>query len=80
MLNQLELLGGEVVPILRRELAARRDPEAADAPTHASLVKAKYDDRPPRQPRPNANRGDNVTGGSPYQDTDPVLQASHPGL
>jgi len=22
-----------------------------------------------REPRPNANRGDNVTGGSPYQDT-----------
>jgi putative FMN-dependent luciferase-like monooxygenase len=80
VLNQLELLGGEVVPILRRELAVRRDPAAADAPTHASLVKAKYGERPPRQPRPNANRGDNVTGGSPYQDTDPVLQASHPSL
>jgi hypothetical protein len=71
VLDQLELLGEEVVPTLRKELAARRDPEVPDAPTHASLVKAKYGDQPPRQPRPNANRGDNVTGGSPYQDTDP---------
>jgi putative FMN-dependent luciferase-like monooxygenase len=70
VLEQLELLGGEVVPVLRRELAAKRDPEAADAPTHAGLVTAKYGDQAPRQPRPNANRGDNVTGGSPYQDTE----------
>jgi hypothetical protein len=65
----LELLGGEVVPVLRKELAARREPGVADAPTHAGLVAAKYGDQAPRRPRPNANRGDNVTGGSPYQDT-----------
>jgi hypothetical protein len=70
VLEQLELLGGEVVPVLRKELAARRDPEVPDAPTHASLVAAKYGDAAPRQPKPNANRGDNVTGGSPYQDTE----------
>lgn len=69
VLEQLELLGGEVVPVLRKELAARRDPDVPDAPTHESLVRAKYGDAEPRQPRPNANRGDNVTGGSPYQDT-----------
>src|SRR5918993_284687 len=80
VLHQLELLGEEVVPALRKELAARRDPEVPDAPTHASLVKDKYGDQPPRQPRPNANRGDNVTGASPYQDTDPVLQANYPSL
>lgn len=78
VLDQLELLGGEVVPTLRKELAAKRDPEVPDAPTHASRVRAKYGDEPPRQPRPNANRGDNVTGASPYQDTDPALQASYP--
>ena len=72
VLDQLELLGGEVVPVLRREFESLRDPEVPDAPTHASLVKAKYGDAEPRQPRPNANRGDNVTGGSPYQDTDSV--------
>jgi putative FMN-dependent luciferase-like monooxygenase len=80
VLDQLELLGGEVVPTLRKETAARRDPEVPDGPTHASLVRAKYGDQPPRQPRPNPNRGDNVTGASPYQDTDPALSANHPSL
>ncbi|WP_370655353.1 LLM class flavin-dependent oxidoreductase [Microbacterium terrisoli] len=69
VLEQLDLLGGEVVPVLRRELAKNRPAAVPDAPTHASLVKAAYGDGPVRQPRPNANRGDNVTGGSPYQDT-----------
>ena len=79
VLNQLDLLGEEVVPVLRRELAARRDPETPDTPSHASLVKAKYGDADPRQPRPNANRGDNVTGGSPYQDS-PKASGSAFGL
>lgn len=79
VLDQLELLGGEVVPTLRKELAAKRDPQVPDAPTHAARVRAKYGDAIPRQPRPNANRGDNVTGGSPYQDTDQVAQAAQPG-
>lgn len=70
VLKQLDLLGEEVVPVLRKELEARRHPDApANPPSHADLVKAKYGDSEPRQPRPNANRGDNVTGGSPYQDT-----------
>src|SRR5450432_2993205 len=47
VLEQLELLGGEVVPALRRELAARQDPATPDAPTHTSLVGAKYGDRAP---------------------------------
>lgn len=74
VLKQLDLLGEEVVPVLRKELAARRAPEVPDAPTHASLVQAKYGDAAPRQPRPNANRGDNVTGGSPYQDSEALLE------
>lgn len=78
VLNQLDLLGEEVVPVLRKELAARRDPEAAEAPTHAARVKAKYGDGPVRQPRPNANRGDNVTGASPYQDSD--AEAEYPTI
>ena len=69
VLEQLDILGGEVVPVLCRELAQNRPAEVPDAPTHAALVRAKYGDEAPRQPRPNANRGDNVTGGSPYQDT-----------
>jgi alkanesulfonate monooxygenase SsuD/methylene tetrahydromethanopterin reductase-like flavin-dependent oxidoreductase (luciferase family) len=68
VLNQLELLGGEVVPVLRKELAATRDPEVPDAPTHESLVRAKYGDGAVRQPTPHANRGDNTSGPTPYQD------------
>ena len=77
VLDQLDLLGEEVVPVLRKETAARRDPQTPDAPTHASLVRAKYGAAAPRQPRPNANRGDNVTGSSPYQDTAPQAAAEY---
>jgi len=80
VLGQLELLGGEVVPVLRKEIAARQDPKTPAAPTHASLVRAKYGDEAPRQPRPNANRGDNVTGGSPYQDTAAEAPPQYPEL
>lgn len=69
VLDQLELFGAEVLPVLRRETEARRDPEVpANPPSHTDLVRAKYGDAEPRQPRPAANRGDNVTGGSPYID------------
>jgi hypothetical protein len=80
VLDQIELLGAEVVPVLRRELAARRDPEAVPAPTHELMLEAKYGDEEPRQPRPNPNRGDNVTGGSPYQDSDAELETVYPVL
>lgn len=40
VLEQLEILGTEVVPVLRRELAAGRPAHVPDAPTHASLVAA----------------------------------------
>ncbi|MEZ0365142.1 CE1758 family FMN-dependent luciferase-like monooxygenase [Mycobacterium sp. pUA109] len=78
VLEQIELLGTEVVPVLRKEMEARHAPGVPDAPTHESLVKAKYGDGEPRQPRPNPNRGDNVTGTSPYQDSDPNLVANLP--
>jgi putative FMN-dependent luciferase-like monooxygenase len=77
-LEQVELLGTEVVPALRKEMASRRAPGVPDAPTHTSLVAAKYGDAPPRQPTPNDNRGDNLTGASPYQDSDPELAAEYP--
>lgn len=38
VLEQLDILGGEVVPALRKELAVDRPAETPDAPTHASLV------------------------------------------
>ena len=79
VMEQLELLGSEVIPVLRRELDAKRDPEVPETPSHADLVKAKYGDAEPRQPRPNANRGDNVTGGSPYQDS-PAARGAAFGL
>jgi putative FMN-dependent luciferase-like monooxygenase len=79
-LKQIDYLAEEVVPVLRSELASRRAPGVPDAPTHSDLVKAKYGDAAPRQPRPNPNRGDNTTGASPYQDTDPALTATHPEL
>ncbi|WP_396652817.1 LLM class flavin-dependent oxidoreductase [Microbacterium sp. Marseille-Q6965] len=78
VLEQIDFLGQEVVPVLRKELQVNRPAEVPDAPTHAARVKATYGDAEPRQPRPNANRGDNVTGGSPYQDT-PDRQPVKPG-
>jgi hypothetical protein len=38
VLEQLDLLGEEVVPVLRKEFAIGRPTDVPDAPTHASLV------------------------------------------
>lgn len=78
VLKQIDLLAEEVVPVLRKEFDSRRAAGVPDAPTHASLVQAKYGDGPVRHPRPNPNRGDNTTGASPYQDTDAETTAIHP--
>jgi hypothetical protein len=43
-------------------------------------VKAKYGDAEPRQPRPNPNRGDNLTGPSPYEDSEPEIAADLPSV
>ena len=40
MLEQLDLLGEEVVPVLRKEFAIGRPEDVPDAPTHQSLVAA----------------------------------------
>ncbi|MFH8568341.1 LLM class flavin-dependent oxidoreductase [Streptomyces sp. NPDC017993] len=40
VLEQLDILGEEVVPVLRKEFAARRAAGVADAPTHQSRVAA----------------------------------------
>jgi putative FMN-dependent luciferase-like monooxygenase len=40
VLEQLDLLGEEVVPVLRKEFAALKPAHVPDAPTHASLVRA----------------------------------------
>jgi len=39
-LDQLEILGGEVVPVLRKEMESLRPSQVPDAPTHASLKAA----------------------------------------
>ncbi len=41
VLKQLDMLGSEVVPVLRTEFEALRKPGVPDAPTHASLVAAR---------------------------------------
>jgi len=41
VLEQLDILGEEVVPELRKEFAARKPAHVPDAPTHASLLAAK---------------------------------------
>ena len=38
VLEQLDLLGEEVVPVLRKEFAALRPAHVPEAPTHASLL------------------------------------------
>jgi putative FMN-dependent luciferase-like monooxygenase len=38
VLEQMDILGEEVVPVLRREFAAKRPADVPDAPTHASLL------------------------------------------
>ena len=78
VLEQLDVLGEEVLPVLRAETEKRQGANTPAAPTHASLVEKKYGTGPARAPRPNPNRGDNVTGTSPYSDTDPDLVANLP--
>ena len=41
VLEQLDLLGEEVVPVLRREFAKDRPEQVPDAPSHASLLAAR---------------------------------------
>ena len=61
VLDQLEILGGEVVPVLRKELAVGRPAHVPEAPTHASLVAAAGGARDATV----YGEGDDVTGASP---------------
>ena len=63
VLDQLELLGGEVIPVLRKELEARRDPrDAAGPPTHEAAGQGQVRRRraapaaPEREPRRQRHR------------------------
>jgi putative FMN-dependent luciferase-like monooxygenase len=44
VLEQLDMLGEEVVPVLRKEFEARKPAHVPDAPTHATLTAASRDD------------------------------------
>jgi hypothetical protein len=46
-LEQIDMLGEEVVPVLREEFAKNRPAEVPDAPTHASLLAARDTERAP---------------------------------
>ncbi|WP_024287474.1 LLM class flavin-dependent oxidoreductase [Cellulomonas sp. KRMCY2] len=61
VLEQLEILGGEVVPALRKEFAINRPAHVPDAPTHASLVAAVGGGKDATVYAP----ADDVTGASP---------------
>jgi putative FMN-dependent luciferase-like monooxygenase len=78
VLEQLDLLGSEVVPVLRKELAENRPAEVPDAPTHAARVAAVYGDGPTRQARPTSAGGNNLTVGGPYQDTPASVATEEP--
>jgi putative FMN-dependent luciferase-like monooxygenase len=65
VLEQLDLLGEQVVPVLRKEMAAGRPAHVPEAPTHASLVAAAGGPRDG-----TVHSVDDVTGRSP--DADPT--------
>ncbi|MER7763399.1 LLM class flavin-dependent oxidoreductase [Streptomyces sp. NPDC097619] len=63
VLEQLDLLGEEVVPVLRKEFASLRRPGVPDAPTHAARVAARAEEATrteaqsnPQAPSPSASR------------------------
>ncbi len=62
VMEQIELLGTEVVPVLRRELDARRPADVPDAPTHASLVAAAEAERGAFDAAYRFETGENWTG------------------
>ena len=65
VLEQLDILGEEVVPVLRREFAALKPAHVPDAPTHASLVAARRGARRDRAGRfwPTPRRRRDRAGG-----------------
>lgn len=62
VMEQIELLGTEVVPVLRKELDARRPADVPDAPTHASLVAKAEAEHGSFDPAYRFETGDNWTG------------------
>jgi len=56
VLEQIDMLGEEVVPVLRKEFAALKPAHVPDAPTHASLVAARGAVAAPERTEPSVDR------------------------
>ncbi len=56
VLEQIDILGEEVVPVLRREFDALRPAHVPDAPTHASLLAARGEVSEPERTEPSVDR------------------------
>ena len=56
VLEQIDLLGEEVVPVLRKEFAALKPAHVPDAPTHASLLAARGAVEEPERTEPSVDR------------------------
>jgi len=56
VLEQIDMLGEEVVPVLRKEFAALKPAHVPDAPTHASLVAARGAVTAPERTEPSVDR------------------------
>ncbi len=67
VLEQLDLLGEEVVPVLRRELDAKRPADVPDAPVHATLLAARRATETETESTEHATTpvADTVTGRAP---------------
>ncbi len=70
VLEQLDILGEEVVPVLRKEFAALKPNHVPDAPTHASLVARAGG----AHDATVYAAADDVTGASPDQSRTPVAE------
>ena len=75
VLDQLDLLGEEVVPCAAQGDRRPAGPAAPRGPHPCQPGHGEVRRCGPAPATPNANRGDNLTGPSPYQDIVPQVQA-----
>ncbi|WP_111720806.1 LLM class flavin-dependent oxidoreductase [Homoserinimonas sp. OAct 916] len=75
VLEQLDLLGEEVVPVLRREFAADRPAHVPDAPTHASLLQAKLTQQSAGIGSAGSATGESVSGSALVDASSPSVKA-----